>query len=183
MLLHQINNFYRRLTYAIRDSTNNRSSYNLPWYVWLNILWSTIILIFTKMCGWHVLNLSTMHIETWDVGRSARASRIWREFVLRQIGIIKRANVTLFPPHNSRSRIKFRKSVIMPAELPKARSHCWIVRASHRNPSSCLIPVGFYMEILIQRQLNSFYATRIYMESYAGRRCRATSLANVIHVW
>lgn len=91
---------------------------------------------------------------------------IWREFVLRQIGIGKRANVTLFSPHNSRARIKFRNEIgyYYVGRIIEVRMSPNSARARHTAISrSCLIPVGFYMKIPVQSQLNSFYATRIYM--------------------
>lgn len=104
---------------------------------------------------------------------------IWHEFVLRQIGIVKRANVTLFPPHNSRARIKLRNEIgyYYVGRIIEVRTSPNSARVTHRNPSSCLIPVGFYMEIPVQSQLNSFYSTRIYMRSYADCRRRAAPLA------
>lgn len=107
-----------------------------------------------------------MHIEARDVGRSARRitrEPIWREFVLRQIGIAKRANITLFPPHNSRACIKFQNEI--------GYYHVGRIIEVRTSPNSArVIPQflvcsrsDFIWKFPYKSQLNSFYTTRIYM--------------------
>lgn len=71
--------------------------------------------------------------------------------------------------YNSRARVKFSgRDRLLLCRPNYWSSHDRMARASHRNPSFCLIPIGFYTEIPVQSQLNSFYATRIYMGSCAS---------------
>jgi len=66
------------------------------------------------MCGWHVLNLSTMHIEAWDVGRSARASRYDVSlFYVKSVSLKEQMSRYFHRIIHARAYIKFRKSVII----------------------------------------------------------------------
>lgn len=111
-----------------------------------------------------------------ECSRITRES-IWREFVLCQIGIVKRANVTLFPPHNSRAHKVSKRNRLLLCRPNYWSSHDRIVRASHRNPSFCLTPVGFYTEILSAKPIKFILCdSNLYGNVHADRQCRATWL-------